>query len=45
MSAGAEPRDWDASSYDRVSHVQEEWSREVIPRLDLLGDETVLDAG
>jgi trans-aconitate 2-methyltransferase len=45
MSAGAEPRDWDASSYDRVSHVQEEWSREVIARLDLSGDEAVLDAG
>jgi trans-aconitate 2-methyltransferase len=40
-----EPRDWDAASYDRVSHVQEEWSREVIDRLDLGGDETVLDAG
>ena len=31
--------------YDRVSDVQEEWSREVLDRLDLRGDETVLDAG
>jgi trans-aconitate 2-methyltransferase len=41
----AEPRDWDAVGYDRVSHVQEEWSRAVIDRLELNGDETVLDAG
>ncbi len=41
----AEHRDWDASTYDRVSGVQEEWSRAVIDRLDLRGDETVLDAG
>ena len=41
----AQPRDWNAASYDRVSHVQEEWSRAVIDRLELAGDETVLDAG
>jgi trans-aconitate 2-methyltransferase len=45
MSAETEHRDWDAAAYDRVSHVQEKWSREVIDRLDLSGDETVLDAG
>lgn len=45
MSPEAEPRDWDASTYDRVSDVQAEWSRDVIDRLDLNGDETVLDAG
>ena len=39
------PRDWDAASYDRVSDLQEEWSRAVIDRLELSGDETVLDAG
>lgn len=38
-------RDWDASTYDRVSDIQAEWSLEVIDRLDLQGDETVLDAG
>ena len=41
----AEPREWDAAAYDRVSDVQEVWSRAVLDRLDLRGDETVLDAG
>jgi trans-aconitate 2-methyltransferase len=45
VSAPGEPHDWDAASYDRVSDVQEEWSRAVIDRLELRGDETVLDAG
>jgi trans-aconitate 2-methyltransferase len=45
VSAGTEPRDWDAAAYDRVSDHQEEWSRAVIDRLELSGDETVLDAG
>jgi trans-aconitate 2-methyltransferase len=38
-------RDWDAATYDRVSDVQVEWAREVLDRLPLDGDETVLDAG
>ena len=37
--------DWDAVTYDRVAEVQEEWGREVLARIDLRGDETVLDAG
>ena len=45
MSDSAEPRDWDASTYDRVAHPQEEWGREVIDRLELTGTEAVLDAG
>ena len=45
MSAEAQHRDWEASTYDRVSDIQEDWSRAVIDRLDLHGDETVLDAG
>lgn len=45
MSAESEHRDWDASVYDRVSDIQQEWSLAVIDRLDLRGDETVLDAG
>ena len=36
---------WDAAAYDRVSDAQEDWARAVIDRLDLSGDETVLDAG
>ncbi len=39
------PRDWDAATYHRVADPQEEWAREVIDRLELKGDETVLDAG
>ena len=37
--------DWDASSYHRMADNQEEWGREVLARLELRGDETVLDAG
>lgn len=39
------PRDWDASTYARVSDPQFEWALEVLERLPLNGDETVLDAG
>jgi trans-aconitate 2-methyltransferase len=38
-------RDWDAGTYQRVSDPQVEWAREVLERLPLRGDETVLDAG
>jgi trans-aconitate 2-methyltransferase len=38
-------RDWDASTYERVSAPQLEWAGQVIDRLELRGDETVLDAG
>jgi len=37
--------DWDAAAYDRLADPQEEWGREVLERLELRGDETVLDAG
>jgi trans-aconitate 2-methyltransferase len=37
--------DWDAASYDSLADPQEEWGREVLDRLELRGDETVLDAG
>ena len=39
------PRDWDAEVYHRVSDPQFEWAKEVLARLDLRGDEVVLDAG
>jgi trans-aconitate 2-methyltransferase len=39
------PRDWDAASYQRVSVPHEEWARSILDRLELRGDETVLDAG
>jgi trans-aconitate 2-methyltransferase len=38
-------RDWDASTYQRVSGPQFEWGLEVLDRLPLEGGETVLDAG
>jgi trans-aconitate 2-methyltransferase len=38
-------RDWDASTYDRVSGPQQTWAAEQLDRLDLAGDEVVLDAG
>ena len=41
----ATPRDWDASTYDRVSDPQARWGAAVLDRLPLAGDETVLDAG
>ena len=37
--------DWDAPTYDRVSDIQLEWGKRVLERLELTGDETVLDAG
>jgi trans-aconitate 2-methyltransferase len=37
--------DWEASAYDRLADPQEGWGREVLARLTLKGDETVLDAG
>ena len=47
----AEPRDvhtphgWDGASYDRVAHPMTRWGTNVLDRLPLRGDETVLDAG
>jgi trans-aconitate 2-methyltransferase len=38
-------RDWDAATYQRVSVPHEEWARAILDRLDLGGDERVLDAG
>lgn len=38
-------RDWDGASYDRISGTMEALGLEVLERLDLAGDELVLDAG
>ena len=38
-------RDWDARTYHRVSAPHQEWAEELLERLALRGDETVLDAG
>ena len=39
------PTEWDATTYDRVSDPQYEWGLEVLDRLELAGDEYVMDAG
>jgi trans-aconitate 2-methyltransferase len=39
------PRDWDATTYDRISEPQVQMARRVLDRLQLTGDEAVLDAG
>jgi trans-aconitate 2-methyltransferase len=39
------PRDWNATSYERVSAPLEAMGRDVLDRLELRGDELVLDAG
>ncbi len=38
-------RDWDAVTYDRVADPMTRWGSDVLARLPLRGDETVLDAG
>jgi trans-aconitate 2-methyltransferase len=38
-------REWDGTSYDRISGTMEALGREVLERLQLDGDEVVLDAG
>ena len=43
MSAAA--NDWDAGTYDRVADPQFRWGLAVLDRLELRGDERVLDAG
>ncbi len=43
MSATA--RGWDADTYHRVSNPHVTWSQAILDRLELRGDETVLDAG
>lgn len=42
---GRGPVDWDAAAYARLSTPQQDWAEEVLSRLRLAGDETVLDLG
>ncbi len=44
MSSGT-PREWNSRSYHRLSDPQYGWAQKVLGRLELRGDETVLDAG
>lgn len=39
------PHDWDGATYDRVADPMTRWGTDVLARLPLRGDETVLDAG
>jgi trans-aconitate 2-methyltransferase len=43
--AGGPPTEWDAASYHRLSAPQFSWGSQVLERLRLNGDETVMDAG
>jgi trans-aconitate 2-methyltransferase len=45
MTAERPTGDWNATSYDRVADPQTRWGAEVLDRLQLEGDEVVLDAG
>jgi trans-aconitate 2-methyltransferase len=38
-------REWDAGTYDRISAPQQAWAAEQLERVELSGDEVVLDAG
>jgi trans-aconitate 2-methyltransferase len=44
-TSGRPPRDWDATTYDRIADPMTRWGADVLGRLPLRGDETVLDAG
>jgi trans-aconitate 2-methyltransferase len=39
------PKEWDAATYDRVADPMARWGATVLERLELSGNETVLDAG
>ena len=39
------PRDWDGATYDRIAAPMARWGADVLDRLALRGDETVLDVG
>jgi trans-aconitate 2-methyltransferase len=45
MSAPLRPVEWKAEEYDDQSAPHEEWQAQILERLELHGDETVLDAG
>jgi trans-aconitate 2-methyltransferase len=39
------PRDWEATTYDRVAVPHQAWGADVVGRLELHGHETIVDAG
>lgn len=42
---GSHPREWNSSQYHQLSDPQFQWGLKVLDRLELCGNETVLDAG
>jgi trans-aconitate 2-methyltransferase len=38
-------RAWDGKTYDRIGTPQAEWGKVVLDRMQLRGDETIVDAG
>jgi trans-aconitate 2-methyltransferase len=38
-------REWNATSYHKVSGTQTSWGQRVLARLELRGDERAIDAG
>jgi trans-aconitate 2-methyltransferase len=40
-----QPREWDAGSYHGLAQPHEQWATQILDRLPLRGDETVLDLG
>ncbi len=42
---GPSPREWNSTQYHQLSDPQFQWGMKVLDRLQLRGDETVLDAG
>ena len=45
MPAQASSREWDANSYHQVSDPQLSWGKKVLSRLNLRGNEVLMDAG
>lgn len=43
--SGTTSKEWNAEVYHRVSTPQQSWGKQVLARLPLRGDETVIDAG
>jgi trans-aconitate 2-methyltransferase len=45
MTSSNSPREWDADSYHTMATPHQTWGAEILDRLTLRGDETVLDLG
>lgn len=45
MNAPLRPVEWKAEEYDQQAAPHEQWAEQILARLELEGDETILDAG